>query len=493
MEYYLNIGGKQRGPFDLGEVRELARSGELTIDDYVWDASQGRWVKINDHKELARVLEEEATFTAAEGEGFFINVEGKTGGPFPRDAIIKEIERGRFKPNHFVWDAAANKWVLAGEHVLFGKYFGKAFQPATEPLKKYYLSKNGARFGPFAEEEVAEKIRSQEFGKNNYVWDFRQKKWVKLGEFADFQSLFAQPEVSEPAVPPPLGVEERPLAKAPTATVPPAAPVQPPPTPGPPPPTAGPAAAVTPLTPPSAPRVSLITTAPPAGAPPAPPVVPAAPPEPGLGDIVPLSFPNVAPEAGPTTTFIAPPVTAPTSTASSPAAEPRKESGVKIDTSVVLDFSKPAFIKRVGAQLVDLFFISWSYFIMALIFSFLDMNPFMPGPDQYYYRQLFWSAIGGVALFYFLVRDAGGASIGKKIMGLRVVKYDDFNRRANLLHSIIRNLTLLLPLVNILEVVYVLTDVKGRRLGDRAVGTVLTEATEIDYVRQKQGILDEIY
>jgi len=521
MEYYFNIGGKQRGPLDLAEFRELVKNKAISADDYVWDAKQGKWVKIKLHGELGQALDEETALAAAEDEGFFINVEGKTGGPFPRDAIIKEIERGRFKGAHFVWDGTANRWLKAAEHPLFSQFF----TPGTKTVatKKYYLSKEGSRYGPFDFAEAEEKIMAGEFDRGHFIWEHRLKKWVKLGDVADFADVFADIEAREPVVPPPMTTEPPPpVAAGPKAPGPagikapvrvPAEPAAvtilpdvsaPAPAPGPsvvPGPPIAPAAPrpATPLGPPTAPAgvaspfgASLPPLSP-AARPPGPP--PAAPPrpEPKVGDLVNISIPE-APAAKPAAE--PPKVTVEQVEFKRVGEEPPVRgsgAGLKIDRSVVLDYSRPSTLSRIAAQLVDLGLISLSYFLVALIFSFLDMNAFMPGPDQYYYRQLFWATLAGVGIFYFLVRDAGGASFGKKIMGLRVVKYNDFNRRANLVHSIVRNITLLIPLVNILELVYVFTDLKGRRMGDRAAGTVLTEATEIDYVRQQQGILDEVY
>ncbi len=484
MEYYLNINGNQRGPLDTAEVRELVTNKTVSQEDYVWDAKQGRWIKIKFHAELAGIFEEETAASAVPEEGFFINVEGKTGGPFPRDAIIKEIERGRFKGNHFVWDAESNRWLKAAEHVVFSKYLTQGAPPKA--VKKYYLGKEGARFGPFEFGEVEEKILSGEFNRDHYVWEPQSKKWVKLAEIADFADIFVDLEAPEPEVPPPMPGGEPSVPSAPA---------------GPPaPPEVGPLEAkpTWPL-----PRAATPAGPAPAGIQPVGPIAgPAIPPPekhisgPKVGDLVSISIPPPAPERKP-----APPEPAKISVEEvefkkvSADEEVGLEKGkrLKVDRSVVLDFSRPSFIRRVAAQLVDLFFISLFYFVVALIFSFLNMNPYLPGPDQYYYRQLFWGTIVGIGLFYFLVRDAGGASIGKRIMGLRVVKIDDYERHANVVHSIVRNLTLLVPLVNILDVVYAFTDSKGRRVGDRAAGTVLTEAHEIDYLSQQRTILDEIY
>ncbi len=519
MEYYFNIGGKQKGPFDIREFRELVKNKSVAADDHVWDAKQGKWSKIKVHPELNKVFEEETVLAEAEDDGFFINVEGKTGGPFPRDAIIKEVERGRFKGTHFVWDGVANRWLKASEHPLFSQFFAPGTKAAA---KKYYLSKDGERFGPFEFADVEEKIAAGEFDQNHYVWEYRLKKWVKIGDVADFADIFVDLVTREPVVPPPIpeatppppgsgpATPERvappftaaiPPAPA-TPEPPPAARPQRPPSPGAPP---APPAPVGPS--PVAPSAPVFAAAPPTpfgpspaaplgvGVPPLTPVgAPPAPPRPEakVGDLVTISIP----EAPATPQPPAPGKVALDEAAFRRVTAPEtavKGKDVKVDRSVILDFSRPGIARRVAAQFVDLFIVGLSYFAVALVFSFLDMNPFMPGPDQYYFQQLFWATLGGVAVFYFLVRDAGGASIGKRIMGLRVVKYNDFNRPAGLFHSIVRNLTLLVPLVNILEVVYVFSDAKGRRMGDRAAGTVLTETTEIDYVRQQQGILDEIY
>ncbi len=481
MEFYLNIGGNQRGPLSTAELRELVKAKGVSQEDYVWEPKQGRWIKIKFHAELAGIFDEEATLAAAEDEGFFINVEGKTGGPFPRDAIISEIRRGRFTDSHFVWDAVANRWLKASEHSVFSRFLAEGVKP---PPRKYYLSKDGARFGPFEFGDVEEKILGREFNSDHYVWEAQLKKWVKLGEAADFADAFAELAGQAPEVPPPMPPPEPPSPPAPAFE--PAAPAAPPA-----PPAGEPAAA---------PPPTEVRPAAPARGPAVPPPEKVAP-EPGVGDLVAISIPPPTPERK--VPPPAPPVEVPADVAE-PKVEPKKpaakkepalaeEEGIKIDRSVVMDFSRPSFVRRIAAQIVDLFFISLSYFAVAIIFSSIGKNPFLEVPEHDYYQQLFWGTFAAIGVFFFLIRDAGGASIGKRIMGLRVVKYGDFDRRAGLFHSIVRNITLLLPIVNLLDVIYAFTDPKGRRLGDRAAGTVLTESAEIDYIREQGTILDEVY
>lgn len=84
---------------------------------------------------------------------------------------------------------------------------------------------------------------------------------------------------------------------------------------------------------------------------------------------------------------------------------------------------------------------------------------------------------------YLLFRDGlGGASIGKRVMGLKVTHGSDA-RSANPFHSFVRNLFLLVPILNIAELFMVITDAEGRRLGDKTTGCALMYSTEAEYIR----------
>lgn len=77
-----------------------------------------------------------------------------------------------------------------------------------------------------------------------------------------------------------------------------------------------------------------------------------------------------------------------------------------------------------------------------------------------------------VFLLGFLLRDAGGASPGKRLFGL---KTGIFPGRGPLLASVARNLPLIVPGWNLLEALAVLRE-DQRRPGDRLAGTFVAEA-----------------
>ena len=83
-------------------------------------------------------------------------------------------------------------------------------------------------------------------------------------------------------------------------------------------------------------------------------------------------------------------------------------------------------------------------------------------------------AAQAVALGLFLFRDAGGGSPGKKLFGLRLILAG--GAKAGALESLLRNVPLLIPGWNLIELSSLLRRRDGRRPGDRLAGTLLVEA-----------------
>jgi len=79
------------------------------------------------------------------------------------------------------------------------------------------------------------------------------------------------------------------------------------------------------------------------------------------------------------------------------------------------------------------------------------------------------------ALFFglFLLRDAGGASPGKRLFGLRLQRED--GNRVTAATSLVRNIPMLVPGWNLFELLAVMRRPDGRRQGDRLSGTTLLE------------------
>jgi uncharacterized RDD family membrane protein YckC len=74
----------------------------------------------------------------------------------------------------------------------------------------------------------------------------------------------------------------------------------------------------------------------------------------------------------------------------------------------------------------------------------------------------------------FLLRDARGASPGKVLLGLSVARAD--GGRVRTVDSVLRNLPLLVPVLNLFEALAVVRRSDSRRLGDRLAGTTVGES-----------------
>ena len=74
----------------------------------------------------------------------------------------------------------------------------------------------------------------------------------------------------------------------------------------------------------------------------------------------------------------------------------------------------------------------------------------------------------GLALYigYILLRDAlfGGQSIGKKVMKYKVVKEDGTSLDGDFATSATRNISLIIPVLNLVDAIFVITD--KPRFGD---------------------------
>jgi len=64
-------------------------------------------------------------------------------------------------------------------------------------------------------------------------------------------------------------------------------------------------------------------------------------------------------------------------------------------------------------------------------------------------------------------------SIGKNVMGLRIVSAENGTPRYGWLDSLKRNITLLIPVVGIIEALFVLFAKDRRRIGDKIAGTMV--------------------
>ncbi len=126
---------------------------------------------------------------------------------------------------------------------------------------------------------------------------------------------------------------------------------------------------------------------------------------------------------------------------------------------------------RAAAFGLDLICLAGGPLLLATVVVFLVG---LIAPDPPAGLPLVFRAAQALFVLIFLFRDVRGASPGKTLLGLAVVRIDRGPLRAR--DSVLRNLPLLVPGLNLLEALSVVRRPDSRRLGDRLAGTAVGES-----------------
>jgi uncharacterized RDD family membrane protein YckC len=123
---------------------------------------------------------------------------------------------------------------------------------------------------------------------------------------------------------------------------------------------------------------------------------------------------------------------------------------------------------RIAAFLVDALSISLLLVLPAAVLSYT--LAWIGGEIKAI--QNVWYAALGIVIVAMLFRDGWrGRSLGKQILGLRVITRNE--RPCGYIRSLTRNVSLIVPVVNLAELIFV---VAGKsRIGDRIARTHVTE------------------
>jgi len=126
---------------------------------------------------------------------------------------------------------------------------------------------------------------------------------------------------------------------------------------------------------------------------------------------------------------------------------------------------------RIAAFLLDSLMVTVGILLGGFLMSSLVLRFF---PTRIIPVRVFWGIMILLGMGYFLFKDGfRGRSVGKRIMGLHVVTQD--HRTCGLLASARRNLTLFIPVLNLVEILIFLKNPHQPRLGDRLTRTQVEE------------------
>ena len=135
---------------------------------------------------------------------------------------------------------------------------------------------------------------------------------------------------------------------------------------------------------------------------------------------------------------------------------------------------KVQFERRLAAQVLDIIFAITVYTPFHLLSIFFWNQPATDISNGVISWLLFFAGMICASCIYLLKdRLFHGRGFGKMFLKIRVVKID--GRRCDFASSAIRNITLLIPILNLIEFVLALTDRQGLRLGDKMAKTQVVD------------------
>ena len=148
---------------------------------------------------------------------------------------------------------------------------------------------------------------------------------------------------------------------------------------------------------------------------------------------------------------------------------------------------KASVISRIVAALLDNFFTSLLSIpsFMLFIGGFASTNLYLHNPDGYAPAVPYFVAatvLYLLPLIYMLIKDGlgKGQSFGKRIVGIKVIRtanQSNCTKGTSALRTLIGFLILSIPFVGIfVEFLMVVTTPDGRRLADKAAGTMVVAA-----------------
>lgn len=134
------------------------------------------------------------------------------------------------------------------------------------------------------------------------------------------------------------------------------------------------------------------------------------------------------------------------------------------------DDRKPATLLRIAASVIDLLLFALLLILPATLISWLIVWLFAAGRAI----NILWWTTMLILILAFLLRDGWrGRSPGKRLFGLRIATASGVP--CGLLRSLARNLPLLVPGWNLIELWLVVSPRSLRRTGDRIAGTTVVE------------------
>jgi hypothetical protein len=129
---------------------------------------------------------------------FFVSHDGQTIGPHTIDEVTKKLEKNELEWTDYIFDDAANDWVMLME----SKFIKQDLKPTKKPegspkapLKEqsedaegedWFILKGDDQSGPFSFHDLVKMLQDKTLFEFDYIWKPGQDSWKRVAEVSQF-------------------------------------------------------------------------------------------------------------------------------------------------------------------------------------------------------------------------------------------------------------------------------------------------------------------
>ncbi|MBX2987442.1 MAG: DUF4339 domain-containing protein [Bdellovibrionaceae bacterium] len=136
---------------------------------------------------------------------FFLSKNGSHIGPYSFEEVLQKLQGKEHHWMDYVYDDAAQDWIMLMVHPLFAEKFSAGFaRPEEKPVmtqppvdlraesrwreKEWFLLKGGNNYGPFSYLDLIQMLQQKSLFEYDYVWHQNFNAWQRLAEVKDFSA-----------------------------------------------------------------------------------------------------------------------------------------------------------------------------------------------------------------------------------------------------------------------------------------------------------------
>lgn len=127
-QYYVYINGQQQGPFNVKEVEQKLKGGEMAPSDFIYVETKSDWIAVVDFEPLTEIAKKSspkiekptkkevvsANDGAADGEWYTLKGENRYG-PFSFTDVIRMLQEKSLFEYEYVWRTGMATWQRVAE------------------------------------------------------------------------------------------------------------------------------------------------------------------------------------------------------------------------------------------------------------------------------------------------------------------------------------------------------------------------------------------